>query len=505
MKVFLAAFAHETNSFSPLPTTLQSFEADILYRPGDTAAYARALEFPGYGYVLDQARARGDEVVAGMCAWAQPAGPVSRAVYESLRGELLAQLAAADGAAMVVLVLHGAMVADGYPDCEGDLLTHVRAQVGPHVPVGALLDLHGNVTPAMVDSGAVLVACKEYPHTDYAERTAELYAILAQAAEDGGSGGARAPRTLMRRVPMLGLFGTTEGAMRAFVQRLRLAEQAEGILSVSAMHGFPWSDTEHTSASIVVVHEALAARYAAALADRLAEELFALRTLAQGRRLPVAAAIAAALAARSPSGPVVLADGADNPGGGAACDSTFLLRALLERGIAGVALGMIWDPQAVAIAAAAGPGAVLPLRIGGKVGPASGEPVDVMAEVRMVRADACQRGLGGHGSDPLGLAVAIRAQGIDIVLNTTRQQVFSPECFTELGIDLAGKWLVVVKSTQHFRAGFDPLAAATIYCDAPGTLNGDLASLPYRHLRRPVWPLDPLRSVSGVDGSGVPA
>eukprot|EP01034_Spumella_vulgaris_P019280 gene19280-24644_t len=105
MKVFLAAFAHETNSFSPLPTTLQSFEADILYRPGDSAAYARALEFPGYGYVLDQARARGDEVVAGMCAWAQPAGPVSRNVYESLRGELLAQLAAADGVGMVVLVL----------------------------------------------------------------------------------------------------------------------------------------------------------------------------------------------------------------------------------------------------------------------------------------------------------------------------------------------------------------------------------------------------------------
>jgi microcystin degradation protein MlrC len=491
LTVFLAALAHETNSFSPLPTTLRSFREDILYQPGDGAdALALAHGFPGYGYVMDLAAAHGDKVVAGLCAWAQPGGPLSRHVYEELRDALLAQLAAAAPVSMVALVLHGAMLADGYPDCEGDLLARVRALVGPAVPVGALLDLHGNVTPAMIASGALLIACKEYPHTDYPERSAELYALLANAARGGTM-----PRMRLRRVPMLGLFGTTEGPVREFVAELRRAEQLPGIVSVSAMHGFPWSDTDAASAAILVADDGAAGdpatgEAAAALAERLAEQLFALRKHAAAASLSIDEAIAAALHAGRDGGLVVIADRADNPGGGAACDSTFVLRALIERGIDGVALGMLWDPQAVQIAVDAGVGARLPLRIGGKVGVSSGAPLDVLAEVLAIRHDAHQRGLGGHGSDALGTAVAIRAHGIDIVLNTKRQQVFSPDCFAELGIALAAKRLVVVKSTQHFRAGFDPLTVATVYCDSPGTLNSKLAALPYQHLRRPMWPLD---------------
>jgi microcystin degradation protein MlrC len=137
-------------------------------------------------------------------------------------------------------------------------------------------------------------------------------------------------------------------------------------------------------------------------------------------------------------------------------------------------------------------GALIPLRIGGKIGTASGQPVDVQALVTAVRHDAFQHGLGGVFSEALGSAVALRVDGIEIVLNTIRQQVFSQECFTELGIDLARQRLVVLKSTRHFRARFDALAAETIFCETPGTLNGNLASLPYQQLRRPIWPLDDL-------------
>jgi len=426
-------------------------------------------------------------LLPGLCTWTQPAGPLSRRDYEALRDELLDDLRQSAPVSVVLLVLHGAMVAEDYPDCEGDLLQRVRQIVGERTPVGALLDLHGNVTPAMVDSGAVLVACKQYPHTDYFERGQELHRILVELA-----GGAPAPRTVLRRVPMLGLFGTTEGPMRDFVQRLLELERTPGILSISAMHGFAWSDTEHTSAAILVVGagDAPGAGAAPALADALAHEFFAIRHVSAAGRLPVDAAIAAALAAAGGAGPVVIADGADNPGGGAACDSTFVLRALLDRGVTDVALGMIWDPQAVAIASDAGVGARLPLRIGGKVGPMSGLPVDLTVEVLSCRSDASQRALEPGSRDALGAAVAVRALGIDIVLNSVRQQVFSPDCFTELGIDLAHKRLIVVKSTQHFRAGFDVLAAATVYCDGPGSLQTDLSQLPYRHLRRPMWPLD---------------
>lgn len=485
MRVFLAGFAHETNSFSPLPTTLRSFEQDTFYVPGDVNAFAKASQFAGYADMLAIGQARGDEIIDGMCAWAQPSGPVARRVYEQLRAELIDEIGKAGAIDMVVLVLHGAMMAEGYPDCEGDLLTHVRQAVGPAMPGGALLDLHGNVTPAMIASGAVLLACKEYPHTDYRARSEELYAILATVVQGGAM-----PRTLMRRVPMLGLFGTTEEPMRSFVRRLEASEGGAGIRSVSAMHGFPWSDSEHTAASILVVHDAGAEDSAAALASSLATSLFELRNSAAAARLPLAQALDAAVAAFGSGEPVVLADGADNPGGGAAGDSTFVLAALLERGIGNAALGMIWDPQACIIAADAGVGARLRLRLGGKVGPQSGAPLDLEAEVLCVRSDAWQTGLGGKGRDALGLAVALRIAGIDVVLNSLRQQVFSPDCFTQLGIALEEKRLVVVKSTQHFRAGFDPIAAAIVYCDTPGSLSMRIADIPYQFLRRPMWPLD---------------
>lgn len=491
MHIFLAALAHETNSFSPIPTTLRSFEEGILYRGRDgEPGLDDALGFPGYGFLRDVAGACGDRVTSGLCAWAQPGGPVARPVYETLRDELLGQLAAAGPVDAVFLVLHGAMIAHGYHDCEGDLLERARALVGPDVPVGALLDLHATLTPRMIASGAVLVACKEYPHTDYPARTRELHAILSKMAA-----GKLRPRTLMRKLPMLGLFGTGEGPMRALVDHAQRLEAESGIVSISLIHGFPWSDTADTGAAVLVVFEAdqQASASAGRIADRLGAEFFALRASGAKAALTVEQAVEqavdAGLAARD-QGLVVLADRSDNPGGGAAGDSTFVLRELLRRGVNDVALGMIWDPLAVQLASDAGVGADVALRIGGKVGEGSGMPLDVRATVMAVRGDARQHGLAGEYTEALGDAVAIRIGTIDVILNSRRQQVFSPECFTALGIDLAGKRLVVVKSTQHFRARYDPIAAVTIVCDAPGALNGDLTRLPYEHLTRPVWPLD---------------
>ncbi|MDN3919128.1 M81 family metallopeptidase [Roseateles violae] len=480
MRLFLGGLIHETNSFSPLPTSRQSFEEGVLIRGSEPQALARLREQAVLGGVFEAAKRQGDTLLPGLFAQAEPAGPLPRADYERLRDELLADLQAAMPVDAVLLVLHGAMLAEGYPDCEGDLLQRVRALVGEQVPVGALLDLHCNLSPAMVDSGAVLIACKEYPHTDYAPRGVELHGLLSRMAR----GELKALRAQWRRVPMTGIFGTTESPMREFVQRLQDSERCAGLLTVSALHGFPWSDTEHTGAALL----AYAEQDVVAIVQALAEEFYALRQRASSPRLPMDEAINAALAA--PPGLVVLADSADNPGGGAACDSSFILRALLQRGVRDAALGMIWDPQAVAIATAAGVGARLALRVGGKVGPMSGDPLDLEVEVLACRSDATQRGLVPGSRDPLGAAVALRVQGVDLVLNSLRQQVFSPDCFSELGIALQAKRLVVVKSTQHFRAGFDPLAVASFYADTPGSLRVDLTGLPYRHLRRPLWPLD---------------
>jgi len=479
LTIFVAGLSHETNSFSPLPTSLRSFEADVCYRPGtsDERARAAAIAFPGYGDALRVTWAAGDTAIEGPCFWTQPSGPMAHSVYEHLRDTLLAALDAAGPVDAVILNLHGAMMAQGVDDCEGDLLTAVRARVGPDLPVGVLLDLHGNVSPAMLESSAVMVGVKEYPHVDYLQRAVELHALLTTMA-----GGSLRPRTLMRTIPVLGLHGTIAGPMRDFVDRLMASERQDAIVSVTMMHGFAWSDSEDTGASVLVIHDGSDEQAADALADDLADAFVAAARTGTPRRPDVADAVREAMDAPPGPGPVMIADSADNPGGGAACDSTFLLAAVLAAGVENAAVGMIWDPQAARIAADAGVGARLPLRVGGKVGPLSGPPLDLDVEVLCVRDDARQCVFSDVPNDPLGLAVTLRCGGVDIVVNSQRQQVFSAECFSEMGIEPAAKALIVVKSSQHFRASFDPFSRATVYCDAPGTLSLDLAALPYRKL-----------------------
>ena len=491
LRIYVAGLSHETNSFSPLPTSLRNFEADLCYRPGDgvngEAGREAALAFPGYGDAITVARECGFDVVEGPCFWTQPSGPVTHALYERLRDEILEGLKAAGPVDMILLNLHGAMSAQGVNGCEGDLLTQVRRLAGDAMPVGALLDLHGNVSPQMVEAGTVIIGVKEYPHIDYRARTKELVDILAGMARAEVT-----PHTTWRSIPVLSLQGTTEEPMRSLVRSLADYEARDDILSVTLMHGFPWSDWERAGASVLVIAARDEARTAAqGIAEEVAERFVKALETAPPARLDVAQAVDAALATPGGRGPVVIADSSDNPGGGAACDSTFLLRELHDRGIARAVVGMIWDPQAARIAADAGVGARMNLRIGGKVGPLSGDPLDLIdAEVVAVDDDIRQRVFSEVASDPLGLAVRLRVGGLEVVVNSSRQQVFSPECFTGLGIDLAAQDIVVVKSSQHFRARFDPIARRTIYCNAPGSLSAMLGELPYRYL--PIIPVGPL-------------
>ncbi|ALH82193.1 M81 family metallopeptidase [Sphingopyxis macrogoltabida] len=476
LRIFVAGLMHETNGFSPIPTSIGSFEADLAYIPPSDNMRELALNFAGYGDAVRAVRDAGNEPIEGPCFWAQPSGPISAAVYAKLKHIVLDALSEAGPIDAVLLVLHGAMIAEGFPDCEADLLEAVREAAGREMPVGGLLDLHGNVSEAMVKSGALLVGVKEYPHVDYPERARELHDMLVELA-----GGACMTMTL-RTIPWLSLQGTVEQPMRGFVDRMIEAESADGIRSVTLMHGFPWADWAHAGASVLVVSQGANAEAASALAEDLADAFVPIADGAPTERLSIADAIDTALSARG-KGPVVIADSSDNPGGGAACDSTFLLRELIERGCGNAAVGMIWDPQAAQIAADAGVGTKLRLRIGGKVSAMSGDPVDLECEVLAVRDDVKQRMFSAEPNVPIGLSAALRAGGIKIVVNSIRQQVFDPDCFLQMGVELVSKQLVVVKSSQHFRALFDPIAQTTLYCDAPGSLSLDFAKLPYQSVK----------------------
>ena len=273
--------------------------------------------------------------------------------------------------------------------------------------------------------------------------------------------------------------------MRSFVASIKELERTPEVLSIGLTHGFGYSDIAEAGAAVVVVGSGDPA-LCGDLADRLAEEWFALRD----RIVPPSLSIEECLLqAASLPGPVVIADSSDNPGGGAAGDSTHLLRAMLDHGTTDAVFGMLWDPPAVAQAAKAGVGATLPLRLGGKIGPHSGQPLDLEATVLAHRTDAKQKIFGGDLA--LGEAVAIEAGGIRIVVNSVRQQVVDPACFTALGLDPWSSRYVVVKSAQHFYEHFAPRARAVLYVDAPGVVTNDYRRLPYEHLGRPVWPLDP--------------
>jgi microcystin degradation protein MlrC len=499
LRAWAGGIVHESNSFSPIPTGREDFMPWGGQASDDPAFAGQPAHWPGYAEFMDCARAEGMQVTPGFFVGATPSAPASAAVWAELRNALLASLDAAGAVDIVWLVLHGAQMAEGCDDCEGELLTAVRRQIGASAAVGVLLDLHTNLSPAMLRHATLLVACKHYPHTDFAARAVEACGLLRDTAK-----GLIRPVMAAVRVPSFGIFPTTEPPFDALVARLHSAEARPGVLSASALHGFFGGDSPHLAGAALVVSDgdaALAQAEAAAIGD------FFLNLIRHAPRsgLPVADALQAAAAATfQPGRPVVIADRADNAGGGAAGDSTVLLAALLAEvsaatstqpaALTPASVAPLWDPQAAELAHRAGLGARLMLRVGGKTGPMSGAPLDLDVQVIALRDDAQQALFGDGAPMPLGRSAVLRAgpphAPVDMVVNSIRQQAFSPAVFTAFGLDVTAYRLLVVKSTQHFHAGFAPIASAIVRCDAPGTVTGDYTTLPYRHLQRPMAPWD---------------
>lgn len=481
MRIFISGFSTETNTFSPIPTGGSSFRDGVFRRrdasldptaPWSAPQRAWRATFEGAGY----------EVVESISAFAQPAGTTVRAVYEELRDTILDDLRAAMPVSAVVLFMHGAMVAEGYDDCEGDLLSRVRAMVGPDVPVGVELDLHCHLTAAMIAAATAIVTYKEYPHTDVAARAVEVGDIILRTLRAG-------VRPVMAAVDlnMIGIWRTSLPAMRGLIDHMQRIEARPGMLSVSLGHGFPWADVPDVGARVLAISDG-APDLARAAADEVAQAVWAARDQLLTPYLEIDAALDRHR--DGAAGPrTIMADVADNAGGGAPSDSSFILSRLLARGIRGAALGYVWDPVAALLCHEAGEGATLPLRLCGKLGAASGPPLDVVATVRGLRRGHTQTGLDG-GPNPLGDSAWIEVAGIDIVITTDRAQPVNPDGFTGLGLPLPDRKLIVLKSMQHFLGGFAPLADTVLYVTSPGALSPDFASLPLTARKARWWPRD---------------
>ncbi len=483
MRIFTASLATETNTFSPVPTDRASFEMAFYAGPGEHPDTPTLCSAPMV-VLRRRAREEGFELIEGTATWAEPGGLLQQQAYEGLRDEILDQLKAALPVDGVILGLHGAMVAQGYDDCEGDLLERIRSIVGPDVLIASELDPHSHLTRKRVENSNILAAFLEFPHTDFYERGEHVVDLALRTLR-----GEIKPIISTFDCRMIGVFPTSREPMRSFVDRIQALQGHHNILSISLIHGFMAGDVPELGTQVMVVTDNDAPR-GAALAESLGMEIFGMRGRTAMPMLDTEAGLdkAVQLAATKSGKPVVVADVWDNPGGGVAGDGTLILRRMIERGIDNIAVATIWDPIAVTFCLAAGEGARIQLRFGGKAGPDGGAPLDARVEV----LKAVQEGWQSFGKSrvTLGPAAVIRLEGtnIEVILNTNRTQTFEPDIFSNLGIEPASKDILLVKSTNHFHAGFEPVAAEIIYIDAGAPYPSNPKKTDYRKLSREIWP-----------------
>jgi microcystin degradation protein MlrC len=491
-RLAIGGLAHETNSFSPVPTTLDAFRRRS-YLTGESLVRQSRIGRGVFGGIVDTAETAGATLLPTLFASAPPGGIVARDAFDALRYGLLDRLRAhrrgpwpLDG---VVLALHGAMAAEGEDDCEGAVLTDVRELIGREVPLVAVVDSHANVSARMVAACDLLLSYDTYPHLDPYERGQEAVARCLDVRRHR-----IAPVAVLRRLPLLAPLPPqrTDGEtpFAAAMALVHALEAEPGVVAIALAGGFPYADTARTGVSVTVTTDG-DARRAGDLANRVAAAIWDRRDDLRADGVTPDEAIDRALAVPDER-TVVLADVADNPGAGAPGDGTWLLSRLIERGVRGAAVAALPDPAAVAAAIAAGVGGRVRVALGGKIDARGGPPLDVTATVEAL-GDGVFSNLGpmGRGAPTrLGRTATLAVGGVEVVVCERPVQAADPGLFLAAGIDPSARRILAVKSGVHFRAAFAPLAGAIVEVEAGGVSSSDLTRFPYRRLRRPIAPLD---------------
>jgi microcystin degradation protein MlrC len=484
MRIAIGGVSHETNTFCAGKTEIEDFQGS-LWHSGQGLLDAHTGVRSDLGGMIAAAGRLGIEVVPTFFAATQPYGTISRAAFERLRDELIGGLRAALPVDAICLAMHGAGVAEGADDLEGALLQAVREVVGPETPVLVTLDLHGNITQRMVDNSTVLLGCQLYPHTDMHERGIEAVE-LAQRIVNGEI----RPVTRLAQLPMLVQAAATAiHPAKTVNEHCAEWESGPGVVDATFFHGFPYTDTPDVGVTVVVTtdgNEDLAERAASDVARRI----WNLRDDFRQDLPRPEEAIRQAL--DTDGGPVVIAETSDNAGGGAAADGTHLLKAMLAANLSDAAFGFIFDPETAEQAHAAGVGATIEARIGGKTDSLHGSPAETRAYVKALTDGEyiMQSELGRGMKIELGKTARLIVGGMDIIVASSRQQTYEPELFLLHGIDVSRYTIIALKSSQHFRAGFEPVAARIIRTDTPGATTNDFSLFPYKRIPRPMWPFD---------------
>ena len=488
LNVLSAEISHETNTFSIRPTDLQAFR-DRYFLDGPGAIAVRGNANTELAGLLEVGRRHDWTITHTNSAAAGPGGRVTRAAFEALTTPLM-EAARQGGWDGVFLMLHGAMVTQDYEDGEGEILRRLRAIIGPDLPVAVTLDPHANVTSAMCEHAQILVSYTTYPHVDIRAtglRTAELLHRTMM--------GEIHPVTHRAHRPMLEEAdgGRTDiGPMIDRHARARAYEARKDVYAISINGAFPCADIAEVGPTVLVTGEGDAAPHLA-IAEDIAQDIWDQRHGALNTYLSASDAAGIAQTWKAGGGPLIIADYADNPGAGAYGDATALLKALLDAEVENACFGPLIDAEAAAILqeVAVGDDATLP--VGGKTAPEfGGGPLNITGTLLW-------KGLGRVvGDGPImsgqernfGATAVLRVAGIDILIVSIAHQMLDLQQFRTFGIDPVTKSVVALKSMQHFRAAFAPIAGRIVVCDTGALCTVQYDRLPYRQVPRPVFPLD---------------
>ena len=489
-RVLTGRFMHETNTFSVQKTDMALWRRRDFHRDNEIPAAFRGTR-SALGATFEAADEYGWTLIHPVSANANPSGIVTDDAFEEIGGMILDAAQRQRPIDGVLLHLHGAMVVDSYEDGEGELLARLRQKLGPDVPVVVTLDLHANVTRAMADNASALIAFRTYPHIDQYERAWQGAQLLDRAMR-----GEVRPKTVIARRPMI--YGLDrgrhqQGPMAELIARGEALEEAGDALAVSICAGFSRANIGDVGPSVTVTVDDNSPR-GQAIAEEFMDHAWATRDYQSFALLSVAEAVARAKEGRTGDKPLVVADYTDNPGGGGYGDATAFLKGLVEAGVESVAFHAICDPEAVAAGMRAGIGPAT-LTLGGKIDPAmGGGPLTLSGEItHLTNGKFIAYGpMGGGLERDYGPSLVFRVGGIDIILITNNGQAVDLGQFTSLGIDPMRYTTVAVKSMQHFRAAFEPIAREVILVDTGALCSEIYTPELFDRVRRPIWPLDPI-------------
>ena len=488
MRIAVAQILQETNTFSPIPTTLETFQR-YYYLKGEqmlAGLEGQRIEIPG---ILSVLRSSNAQIVPLIATSACASGTLTRQTYETIVGDLMERLKGAGKVDAVILALHGAMAAEGEDDPDGAIIEMVRKEVGPDVPIGVSFDLHALVTKRMLQPNTFLIGYKEYPHIDMFE-TGER---IAQLTLDTLAG-KRKPVMSLVKLPLLVspmVTRTTDGPLRPVVERAREMEAKGEILHASLFPVQPWLDLPDLGFGVLVCGDG-DQRKCDASANELANMVWTRRKEFETDLKPIDEAIAIAM--RSP-GVTVVGDSGDAPTGGSASDSTAVLAALLKNGAdkweRPTYLSFV-DPEVAKEAASAGVGATKKFRLGYKITKGAGKPIEVVARVTTISEGIyAMRDKGAKGMKiDNGLTAVLAIGNIRVAVRSYPAMEWDTGMYHSVGLDPAEAGLVFVKSPSHFRVAYGPFADRILMADTPGPTLGNMRNLVLKRAPRPLYPLD---------------